>query len=284
MSTSTSCTGLGVDEREHAAVGQLELARVEDLDGDDLLAGGDQQAQRARPAGRVAEVGDDDDEARLARQPAHADQRRRPRPSARRAVGRDALRRAAGRRRRARGGRRAGGSTIGRGAAGGDDADAPAAARGRGARRPSSRPRRRRSSAAPAVPNAIDGETSSDDPGRQRALGHVLAHVRHAGARARRRVDLAHVVADLVGPQLRELGARRRRRSPRWSPGQRARRRAARARGRARRPRPPASDPGPDGPAGRRAWARRRLTRRSVAAHRRGLDGLEHAGRGSRRR
>ena len=32
--------------------------------------------------------------------------------------------------------------------------------------------------------------------------------MRHAGARGGRRVEVAHVVADLVGPQLRELGAR----------------------------------------------------------------------------
>ena len=46
-----------------------------------------------------------------------------------------------------------------------------------------------------------------DDPRRQRALGHVQAHVRLARAGCRRGVDLAHVVADLVRTQLRELGA-----------------------------------------------------------------------------
>ena len=46
------------------------------------------------------------------------------------------------------------------------------------------------------------------DPRRQRALGDLQAHVGLAGARGRRRVDLAHVVADLVRAQLRELGAR----------------------------------------------------------------------------
>ena len=44
------------------------------------------------------------------------------------------------------------------------------------------------------------------DPGRQRALGHVHPDVRLAGARRCRRVDVAHVVADLVRAQLRELG------------------------------------------------------------------------------
>ena len=45
------------------------------------------------------------------------------------------------------------------------------------------------------------------DPGRQRALGHVQADVRLAGAGGRRGIDVAHVVADLVRAQLRELGA-----------------------------------------------------------------------------
>ena len=44
-------------------------------------------------------------------------------------------------------------------------------------------------------------------PRREQPLGHLLAHVRDARARGRRRVDLAHVVAGLIGPQLRELGA-----------------------------------------------------------------------------
>ena len=52
------------------------------------------------------------------------------------------------------------------------------------------------------------GRDVEDDPGGQRALGHVQAHVRLAGARGRRGVDLAHVVADLVRAQLGELGAR----------------------------------------------------------------------------
>ena len=45
------------------------------------------------------------------------------------------------------------------------------------------------------------------DPRRQRPLGDVQPHVGHAGPRARRRVEVAHVVADLVRAKLRELGA-----------------------------------------------------------------------------
>ena len=46
------------------------------------------------------------------------------------------------------------------------------------------------------------------DPRRQRPLGHVQADVRlAAGARGRRRIDVADVVADLVRAQLGELDA-----------------------------------------------------------------------------
>ena len=45
------------------------------------------------------------------------------------------------------------------------------------------------------------------DPGGQRPLGHVHAHMQRAGARAGGGVDVAHVVTGLVGAQLRELGA-----------------------------------------------------------------------------
>ena len=72
------------------------------------------------------------------------------------------------------------------------------------------------------------------EPGRQRPLGHVQAHVRLAHARGGGRVDLAHVVADLVGAQLRELGAGA---EAGGAPvaRQRARARGARRPGRARR-------------------------------------------------
>ena len=47
-----------------------------------------------------------------------------------------------------------------------------------------------------------------DEPGREDPLGHLQAHVRDAGSRTRGRVELAHVVADDVGPQLRDLRPR----------------------------------------------------------------------------
>ena len=45
-----------------------------------------------------------------------------------------------------------------------------------------------------------------EHPRRERALGDVVAHVRMAGARGGGGVELADVVADLVGPDLREFG------------------------------------------------------------------------------
>ena len=58
------------------------------------------------------------------------------------------------------------------------------------------------------APEGHRGRHVDRDPRGQRALGHVQAHVRLAGARRRRRVDVADVVADLVRAELRELGAR----------------------------------------------------------------------------
>ena len=57
--------GLGVDEPELAGVRQLLLARVADLDRDDVVAAGELE-QRPAPVARPAEVGDDDDERALA--------------------------------------------------------------------------------------------------------------------------------------------------------------------------------------------------------------------------
>ncbi len=51
------------------------------------------------------------------------------------------------------------------------------------------------------------GRQVKSDPRRERPLRNVLAHVRNAGAGACRRVDLPHVVAHLVWPQLCQLGA-----------------------------------------------------------------------------
>ena len=58
---------LRVDEPELARVRQLLLARVADLDGDDVVAAGELQ-QRPAPVVRAAEVGDDDDERALPRE------------------------------------------------------------------------------------------------------------------------------------------------------------------------------------------------------------------------
>ena len=122
-------------------------------------------------------------------------------------------------------------------------------------------PRRPNTSAAPsatsafsrsAVPNAIDGETSSTIQVRQRPLGDVQADVRLAGARGGRGVDVADVVAGLV------RAAAARARCPGPTPGRAAVARAGSAptsrltgRGRARRSAAAASGPGPGG--GRRA-------------------------------
>ena len=66
VSTRSCLPGLGVDEVELAEVGELLLARVTDLDGDDVVAAGEVE-QRAAPVDRPAEVGDDGDERALAR-------------------------------------------------------------------------------------------------------------------------------------------------------------------------------------------------------------------------
>jgi hypothetical protein len=53
----------------------------------------------------------------------------------------------------------------------------------------------------------IDGDVSSDEPGDEHALGVLHADVRLAGPRGDVPVDLAHVVARHVRPDLRELAA-----------------------------------------------------------------------------
>ena len=111
------------------------------------------------------------------------------------------------------------------------------------------------------------------DPGRQRALGHVLADVRDAGARAGRRIELARVVARLVRAQLGELGARADARRPALA-RQRAAGAAGDPRGRAARPRRGRAARGPGGRVGRSA------SRRLRQAHgARGLDGRRAGGR-----
>ena len=51
------------------------------------------------------------------------------------------------------------------------------------------------------------GGDVDEQPGRERALGHVVADVGDAGARAGGGIDRADVVAELVRPDLRELRA-----------------------------------------------------------------------------
>ena len=58
------------------------------------------------------------------------------------------------------------------------------------------------------MPKAIDGDTSTASQVVSRRSGHLLAHVRDPRAGGGGGVELAHVVAGLVGAQLRELGAR----------------------------------------------------------------------------
>ncbi len=107
-----------------------------------------------------------------------------------------------------------------------------------------------------AVPKRHRGREVEQDPGRERPLGHVLAHVRHAGAGAGGGVEPAHVVAHLVGPHLGELGAPAAARRPGGRPAARPPR-GGRARGRAPRPARRASRPGP----GARRARRARVTR-----------------------
>ena len=99
-----------------------------------------------------------------------------------------------------------------------------------------------------AVPKLIEGEHVEQQPGRQRPLGHLHAHVRLARARGHGPVDLAHVVAELVRAHLRELGAvpERRRRGARRTRGCRC---GAGRSGRAPAGSRPASGPGPGAPA-----------------------------------
>jgi hypothetical protein len=196
--------GFGVDQGQPPDGGQRALARVADLDGEHRVAH-PQRAHRGLPAALAAEVGDDDDEPGLAGDA----------PDAAQGVGE-----------RVRVLVAVGGDPVGQCAAQADE-PWPAAARGQQARLGRAEREQR------DAPGAADGQPADDErhalgdvrleplggaeghrrrhvddePRRQRALGDVHAHVRDAGARRRRRVDLAHVVADLVGAQLRELGA-----------------------------------------------------------------------------
>ena len=186
-----------------AGVGQRALARVADLDGDDRVARA-RRAQRARPAA-VAEVRDDDDHAARPRQALHARQRVGDPGAGGGAVGDDTGLHEPpdGRQRAAPPARRQQPDLLG---AGDDDADAPAA--------PDREPRDDlRHSLGDVALEPVGGAERhrgrdvEHQPGGDRALGDLQADVRHAGARAGRGVEAADVVARLVGPQLRDLGA-----------------------------------------------------------------------------
>ena len=207
VSTSTRAPGLGVDHRQcarpraaRARAGRAPRrparcgARPSAASGR-AQSSGRRRSRRRPPPGCAARPGGPIRSS--ARRAARRSRRRRPRP------------RASARRRPTRAPRppRGGSSRVSRRAEGQQRRRARRAApRARPARRP--RPRPRRSSAGRRCRTPSTGDTSTAQPGGEQPLGHLLAHVRDAGARRRRRVELAHVVAGLVGAQLRELGAR----------------------------------------------------------------------------
>jgi hypothetical protein len=195
---------LGVDDGQAADGGQLGLARVADLDGQHRVTCGE-GAERARPARVLTEVGDDGDEAGLARDAPHAAQRVGQRVRLVDAVRRDALAQDAAQRDDpgARPARRQQARAPG---AEGHHRHAPGPAHGQVAEHE----RHALGDVGLQPLGGAEGHRRRDvehDPRRQRALGHVQAHVRLACARGRGRVDLAHVVADHVRAQLRQLGA-----------------------------------------------------------------------------
>ena len=83
VSTYAATTRLGVDDGEQADVGQLQLARVDDLDCEDLVAAG--EARSGAPIPRSQEVGHHHDHARggwptdAGREHGAGPRRRRPR-------------------------------------------------------------------------------------------------------------------------------------------------------------------------------------------------------------
>ena len=195
---------LRVDEPDRADVRQLLLARVADLDGDDVVAGGEPQQ---RPAASRAGRGSRRPRRRASGGARAAPRGRRPRRtrwcrSARRSA-------RCGARGAARAGR-AGRAGPGRRAASGSPNVAIAS---RLPRRVATWPTARATPSATshlrrsAVPKVIDGDVSSRSQVFDRALGDVRAHVRLAGPRGDVPVDPADVVADHVRPHLGELGA-----------------------------------------------------------------------------
>ena len=130
------------------------------------------------------------------------------------------------------------------------------------------------------------GRGVEQQPGRERALRDVHAHVRLARARGDAPVDLAHVVAELVGPDLRELGAASR--APARGARPDTRLSIRRANRQVERPQDGrrASDPVRAAPACGRVAGAASSAASPDARERdvRGLHGLDAPGRGARRR
>ena len=196
-------SGLGVDEPQVADGGQLLLARVAHLERDHVMAV-QQAQQRLAPVARPAEVRHDHDQAARAGQA----------PGARHRVGEVGGAGAVGLVSRAQRQqqpqqslpalqRRHDACLAG---AERHHAEAVALARGEVA----DRERRALGHVRLAAVRGAEAHRRRDveqQPRGERALRDLDAHVGVAGARGRGPVDLAHVVAELVGPHLRDLGA-----------------------------------------------------------------------------
>ena len=194
--------GLGVDEREVADVGQLLLARVVDLDRDHLVARGERQQRRG--ASRAAPRKSPTRTTARGRGPARPTRfsasagEVAPPPScagslAQRVQGREQAGPALSRRH----GRARGSPNVTR----------PSRLPRRDASWPSTRATPSATSALAPVrrPEGHGGRGVEHEPGRERPLGDVDAHVRLAGARGRVPVDAPDVVAGHVRPDLRQL-------------------------------------------------------------------------------
>ncbi len=197
--------GLGVDEPELTGIRQLLLARVADLDGEDVVAAGELE-HRPAPVERAAEVGDDDDERPLARdRPGPGQRLAERRGPDRRASASSSPRRAASSPTRPTRPWR-GGIVRGLGVAERDDAE-PVAAAGRDVADRDRDALRHVGLAAVGGAEPHRRRRVEHEPGGQDALGDVHAHVRLAGPGGHVPVDPADVVAVGVRPDLRELGA-----------------------------------------------------------------------------
>ena len=162
--------------------------------------------ERPLPARWSRKSRDHDHEPGLARQPSHPAERAGQRLRVVLAVGCDALGEQSAAARRSRAWRRAAGASARRRRAERDQADAAGAPHAEA----SEHERHALGDVGLQPPGGAERHRRRDvehDPGRQRALGHVQADVRLAGAGGRGRVDVADVVADLVRAQLCELHA-----------------------------------------------------------------------------